>query len=109
MKILTLSKLYILKVHIFMYEFENNTLPVLFQFMFTTNSQIPTNPTRTSSNLHTPNGNLKIVYGPVRYSGVKILHNIKSKINISSNFLHYKYNLRQYILAVSDNIHCILK
>ena len=29
MKILTLSKLYILKVHIFMYKFENNTLPDL--------------------------------------------------------------------------------
>ena len=52
MKILTLSKLYILKVHIFMYKFENNTLPELFSSMFTTNSQIHTYPTRTSSNLH---------------------------------------------------------
>ena len=42
MKILTLSKLYILKVHIFMYKFVNNTLPELFSSMFTANSQIHT-------------------------------------------------------------------
>ena len=104
MRILTLSKLYILKVHIFMYKFENNTLK--FPSMFTTNSQIHTYPTRTSSNLHIPIGNLKMVYKMVRYSGVKIWNNMKYKINISSNFLHYKFNLRQYLLAV---IHCILK
>ena len=102
MKILTLSKLYILKVHIFMYKFENNMLPELFSSMFTTNSQIHTYPTRTSSNLHIPIGNLKMVYRTVRYSGVKIWNNMKSKINISSNFLHYKFNLQQYLLAVSD-------
>ena len=104
MKILTFSKLYILKVHISMYKFANNTLPELFLSMFITNSQIHTYPTRTASNLHIPIGNLKIV----RYSGVKIWNNIKSKINISSNFLHFKSNLRQYLLAVSD-IHCMLK
>ena len=52
MKILTLSKLYILKVHIFMYKFENNTFPELFSSMFTANSQIHKYPTRTSTNLH---------------------------------------------------------
>ena len=92
MKILTLSKLYIPKVHIFVYKFENNTLPELFLSMFTTNSQIHTYPTRTSSNLHIPIRNLKMVYRAVRYSGVKIWNNIKSKIKISFNFLHYKFN-----------------
>ena len=106
MKILILSKLYILKVHIFMYKFDNNTLPKLFSSMFTTNSQIHTYPTRSSSNI--PIEILKMVYKTVRYSGVKIWNNIKSKINISSNFLHYKFNLRQYLLPVSD-IHCIRK
>ena len=105
MKIITLSKLDILKVQIFMYKFENITLPELFSSRFTTNSQIHTYPTRTSSNLHIPIGNLKMVYRTVRYSAVEIWNNIKSKINISSNFPHYKFNLRQYLLAVSD-IHC---
>ena len=97
MKILTLSKLYILKMHIFMYKhdkLENNMLPELFSSMFTTNSQIHTYPTRTSSNLHITIGNFKGVYRTVRYSGVKIWNNIKSQINISSNFPHYKFNLR---------------
>ena len=89
MKILTLSKLYILKVHIFMNKFDNNTLPELFSSMFTTNSQIHTYPTRTSSNLHIPIENLKMAYRTVRYSGVKIWNNMKSKIIISSNFFHY--------------------
>ena len=69
---------------------------------------IHTYPTRTSSNLHIPIENLKMVYKTVRYSGVKIWNDIKSKINISSNFLHYKFNSRLYLLAFSD-IHCILK
>ena len=79
-QILTLSKLYILKVHIFMYKFENNTLPELFSSMFTTNSQIHTYPTRTSSNLHIPIGNLKMVYITVRYSGVKIWNKSNPKL-----------------------------
>ena len=108
MNILTMAKFYILKVHIFMYKFRTNTLSELFSSMFTANSQIHTYPTRTSSNLHIPIGNLKMFYRTVLYSGVKIWNNIKSKINISSNFLHYKFNLRQYLSAVSD-IHCILK
>ena len=107
MNILTMAKFYILKVHIFMY-IENNTLSELFSSMFTENSQIHTYPIRTSSNLHIPIGNLKMFYRTVLYSGVKIWNNIKSKINISSNFLHYKFNLRQYLSAVSD-IHCISK
>ena len=109
MKNRTLSKLYILKLHIFMYKYENNTLPELFSSMFTTNSQMHTYPTRTSSNLHTPIGNLNMVYRTVRYSGIKIWNNSKSKTIISSNFLHYKFNSRHYLLAVSDNIQCILK
>ena len=104
MKIQTLSKLYILKVHIFMCKFENNTLHELF-FVYVHNKQ--SNTYIPYTNIFKPtytDWKLKMVY----ITGVKIWNNIKSKINISSNFLHYTFNLRQYLLAVSD-IHCILK
>ena len=77
----------------YMYKFENNTRNDFFSFSFTISSQIHTYPTRTSSNLHTPIGNLKTIYRTVWYSG---------------HFLHYTFNLWHYLLAVGDNIHCIL-
>ena len=87
-----ISDLFSKKVHIiFMYKFVNKTLPELFSSMFKTNSQIHTYPTQTSSNLHTPIRNFKMVC--LIFAGVKIWNNIKSKINISSNFLHYKFQI----------------
>ena len=64
-----------------MYKYEYNQLPELFISMFQKNNQIHTYCTRTASNLHTPIGNLNMIYRTVRFSGVKIWNSInKNKL-----------------------------
>ena len=71
LEILTLPKLYIYHIQIFMFKFHNHKLPCLFNNFFTRNHDVHSHFTRSQANsFHVPVARTNLLYRSVRFKGV---------------------------------------
>ena len=95
--ILTIEKLYILKLLIFMYKFQNDLLPPVLNDMFVKNNHTHNYDTRGSILLRTPFSNLKCLDQTVKVKGVKWWNTISKKIDVKCSLPVYKKRVKLFI------------
>ena len=98
LKVLTLPKLYIYRIHIFMYKYSINSLPKELMFMFKKNKEIHQHNTRNNDKFFTSSVKLCQTNRIVRQTGVKIWNMLEHKLNFKCSFFTYKHQLKKYLL-----------
>ena len=101
---LTVDKLYIYKVMSFMYKYNCNCLPNVFNSMFTNNEDIHNYDTRQSRDLHLPIMRILTTQKTIRFMGVKIWNIMKINININLSIMCVKKLVKKYLLNTNTPI-----
>ena len=99
LKLLTLEKIYIFRVALFMYRYVSGLLPSLFNSMFKYNRDISSYNTRQSALLYLPMHKYSFFSKCLRINGVKIWNSLVIKIECRCSLVSFKYKLKQYLIA----------
>ena len=102
LEILTLRKLYVYSIQVFMYKFHHKLLPRIFLDYFVTNYDAHDYNTRQRGCLHATHNRSH----SIRYVGVKISNHFMSLLEMNMYYLLYKNNLR-YLVLTSDVSHLL--
>ena len=94
LEILTLRKLYMYSIQIFMYKFYHKLLPCIFFDYFVTNYNVHDYDTRQRGCVHATSRSHSI-----RYVDVKISNHFMSLLEMNMYYLLYKKNLRYLVLT----------
>jgi hypothetical protein len=97
--ILPLHKIYIYHVTLFMFNFDKEKLPDIFNELFIRNKDVHTYSTRQSEQLHVPKANLSTYQRCIKYVGVIIWNFIMRQLNTDCSLVTYKYKLKHYLLC----------
>jgi hypothetical protein len=98
LQILTLSKIYVYRILLFLYKFENNLLPETFQSLFTRRRDIHSYETRQRNNLNIPNIGSQVIKNSFFYNAVMIYNTYAPKFNFSSKPNTFKSDVREFLL-----------
>lgn len=101
LNILPLKKLYLYRIGIVMYKYNNNLVPSGFRDLFTHNHEVHHYNTRSNNKLHLPRGKHSQIYKNFTFVSTHVWNRIISNIDINVSLMSYKYNLRCYI-ALND-------
>ena len=102
LEILTLRKLYVYSIQIFMYKFHHKLLPRILLDSFVTNYDVHDYNTRQRGCLHATHNRSH----SIKYVGVKISNHFMSLLEMNMYYLLYKKNLR-YLVLTSDVSHLL--
>ena len=102
LEILTLRKLYVYSIQIFMFKFHHKLLPRIYLDYFVTNYDVHDYNTRQRGCLHATHNRSH----SIRYVGVKISNHFMSLLEMNMYYLLYKKNLR-YLVLTSDVSHLL--
>ena len=97
LKILKLSEIYSFCISLFMFKFNKNLLPTVFDDMFTLNENIHLYRTRQSLTLHVPLCRSVITSKTIRYKGVSIWNTVIKFIGLNYSLFTFKRKLRHYL------------
>ena len=95
LKLLNLDNIYLYKVLIFMYKYNQHLLPGIFLNMFHRNDDFHQHNTKQFV-LREPIIKTELMYKTVRFTGVSLLNIFKQKINFGCSFVTFKSHLRKY-------------
>ena len=98
LKLLNLDNIYLYKVLIFMYKYNQHLLPGIFLNMFHRSDDFHQYNTRQQFFLHEPIIKTELMRKTVRFTGVSLLNIFKQKINFNCSFVTFKYHLRKYLI-----------
>ena len=96
--VLPLQKLYVMKIQLFLYKYNNSLLPTVFNDMFVQNREIHGHSTRNKTALHVPQIRLEIARRSLRYSATKIYNHFHQKIHYVTKLSRFKSDVKQYLL-----------
>ena len=88
-----------LNIGSFMYKFNNEMLPPMFDEMFTTNADNHNYNTRFALNFEFPNNKLEFGNKSISYQGVKIWNSIPSNIKNSKSLNLFKSNYKDSFIS----------
>ena len=97
-KLLTLSKIYIYSVQLFMYKFHHNKLPDIFSKFYLKNRLVSNRETRQSCCFHVPYRSSDVKARSVRCTGVTIYNKLHKVLKIDVSIFTYKKYLKTYLL-----------
>ena len=98
LEILTLPKLYIYHIQIFMFKFHNHKLPCLFNNFFTRNHDVHSHFTRQANSFHVPVARTNLLYRSVRFKGVRIFNIFVDRFSTDCSISEYKNNIKSFLL-----------
>ena len=98
LKLLNSDNIYLYKVLIFMYKYNQQLLPGIFLNMFNRNDDFHQYNTRQQFFLREPIIKTELMRKTVRFTGVSLLNIVKQKINFDCSFVTFKYHLRKYLM-----------
>ena len=97
-KILKIKDLYSFQLGQFMYKFNNNSLPVIFDSMFLKNQSFHNYPTRQSNEFHLPRVRTLLAQNTFLYSGPKFWNSLHNEIKNARSLSSFKYKLKALLL-----------
>ena len=106
LKILTIQKLYLYSVQLFLYKHHHRLLPEMFLDFFTTNRNVHTYPTRQQDLYHTQYSYSHAGQKALRYIGVNVFNHFVKLVDLKLAIPTYKRKLRTYI--VSNDVQFLL-
>ena len=98
LNILTVSKLYIHSVQMFMYKFHHGNLPEIFTSFYTVNRDIHNYRTRQYNCLHVPKVLTDQAIRWIRYTGVICFNYFSRLIPLDRSFVTYKKLVKRFVL-----------
>ena len=106
LKLLNLKELYVYCVQLFMFKYNGDLLPIVFENLFMRNILVHDHNTRQQNHLHVPLTRTTVVAKTVRVTGVKLYNYFHDKIQVGTTYDIYKGNLRKFI-QLNDVNHLI--
>ena len=97
-QILTLSKIYVYRILMFMHKYENNLLPDTFHSLFTRRGDIHTYNTRQRNQLNIPNVGTEIAKKSFFYNAVTIYNKYSQKLDFTQKQNAFKTDVRKFLL-----------
>ena len=97
LRLLSLSKIYLYNVLLFMHKRHHDILPNMFYSLFTVNRDVTGRDTRQSNLLHVPRGVLSVRRRTILFSVVSFHNFFFDRISYDVSILSYKCNLKQYL------------
>ena len=105
LNVLTIQKVYIYKVGIFMFKFINTKLPDLFGCMFARHNEHHNYFTRHNINFKIPSIRLALEKKTIKYTGAKIWNYISTNIARLGCIITFKKKLKSFLLVTNvDNL-----
>ena len=101
-KILKIEDLYSFQLGQFMYNYNNNTLPSVFNRMFPKNQSFHSYPTRQSNEFHLPLLRTLLAKNTFIYTGPQFWNSLDDDIKNSSTLNSFKSNLKSALLQSYD-------
>ena len=98
LRILTIPKLFVYCVQLFMFKIHHGMVPPIFRNFFAYNHTIHSHMTRQSNQLHTFGASTTQRLRTVRSVGVSIFNHFDGILNMDCLFMTYKYHLKQYLI-----------
>ena len=98
-KILKLKDLYSFQLGQFMFKYNNNHLPKIFNDSFHRNSHVHKYPTRRSNEFHLPLLRTVRAQNTFVYTGPRLWNNLDNCLKESPKFITFKYKLRKHLLS----------
>lgn len=98
LKVLNLSKLHTYFVQLFVYNYNHNLLPEIFNNFYVQNSTVHSHFTRQANNLHVPISQCSQAYRDVRCFGVKTFNYFLPHIRMNCSYCTYKRHLKHYLI-----------
>ena len=95
LRLLSLRKIYLHNVLLFMYKRHHDILPNMFYSLFTVNRDITGRNTRQSNLLHMPKAVLSVRRRTILFSGVSLRNFFFDRISYDISILSYKCSLKQ--------------
>ena len=83
---------------IFMFKYNHNDLPNMFDNFFEKNSEIHSHNTRSQNLFRPPAVNSALSSRIVRYSGVRINNYLKKYLSLDCSLVSYKATLKSFII-----------
>ena len=97
--ILKLKDLYSFQLGQFMFKYNNNHLPKIFNNSFHRNSHVHKYPTRRSNEFHLPLLRTVLAQNTFVYTGPRLWNNLDNCLKESPKFITFKYKLRKHLLS----------
>ena len=98
LNILTIEKLYVFSVQLFMFKFSNAVLPAVFSDFFVVNADVHDHNTRQHLQYHTPIVHSQQTSRRVRVTGVRAHHIFSSIIGYSCSIGQYKISIKRHLI-----------
>ena len=98
LNILTIEKLYVFSVQLFMFKFSNAVLPAVFSDFFVVNADVHDYNTRQRLQYHTPIVHSQQTSRRVRVTGVRAHHIFSSIIGYSCSIVQYKKSIKRHFI-----------
>lgn len=97
--ILSLPKLILFRLCVFMYKYENKFLPNIFDYMFTRNSDVHRYSTRHSNNFRINKMRCSYFKNTLKYHAIVLYNKSSSIFDYSMKFYKFKKNVKKYLLC----------
>ena len=104
-KVLKIGDLYQFNLGQFMYNYNRETLPNVFDAMFLKNQSIHNYPTRRSNELHLPLCRTVFAQNTFIYNGPKFWNSLNDEIKASPSLNSFKNKLKLFLLKSYRNTH----
>ena len=104
LKVLTIEKLYVYAIQMFMFKFNNSQLPHIFHDFFVLNTDIHNYNTRQSHNFHTVLKRSEQTSRRVRMTGVSTHSYFNTVFDYKCSINHYKKLLKRYLISHNCSI-----
>ena len=96
--ILKINDLHLFQLGQFMYNFNTNSLPIIFNDLFSTNEHVHNYPTRQSREFHLPLLRTILAQNTFVFTGPRYWNNLDQSIKDAKTFVSFKYLLRKHLL-----------
>ena len=105
-KVLSMSRLFIYNIQLFLYKFYRKKVPEIFERFYIVNSDIHDHYTRQSEYFHTIGAKTVLRMRSTRVIGVNIFNFFYPKIDLDCSLPTYKYKLKHHL--INDDIENIM-
>ena len=96
--ILKINDLHSFQLGQFMYNLNTNSLPTIFNDLFSTNEHVHNYPTRQSREFHLPLLRTILAQNTFVFTGPRYWNNLDQSIKDAKTFVSFKYLLRKHLL-----------
>ena len=96
---LKVNDIHTLQTACFMFKYKSKSLPLLFQNLYTPNSNLHSYPTRHASDYHLNNPKLIVAQRSIRHHGPDVWNNLPDHVKASASLYSFKSTMKKHLLS----------